>query len=117
MPPSRSGPMPQLSVVIPAKNESANIRPLIGEIRAALDGGYDYELIYIDDGSTDDTLEQLLALKREGFDRLRVLRHVSSCGQSTAVHSGVTAARSPWIVTLDADGQNDPADIPRMAAP
>ncbi|MBI2383801.1 MAG: glycosyltransferase family 2 protein [Gammaproteobacteria bacterium] len=102
------------SIVIPAKNESGNVAPLVGEIRAALDGRYDYELIYVDDGSTDDTVARLQALKDAGFPRLRILRHQASCGQSTAVRTGVKAAQAPWIVTLDADGQNDPADIPAL---
>lgn len=102
------------SVVIPARNESENIEPLAGEIRAALDGRYDYELIYVDDGSDDDTLARLQAIKRGGFERLRVLHYAPSCGQSTAIRTGVEAARAQWIVTLDADGQNDPADIPRL---
>lgn len=104
----------QLSVVIPCKNERGNIRPLIGEIRAALDGVLDYEVIYVDDGSTDDTLAQLQGVKKEGFNRLRILRHQASCGQSTAVRDGTKAAKGDWIATLDADGQNDPADIPKL---
>jgi len=104
----------ELSVVIPAKNEAENVESLAGEIRAALDGVLDYELIYVDDGSTDATLEVLRKLRAGGFDRLRILRHSRSCGQSTAILSGVKAARAPWIATLDGDGQNDPADIPRL---
>jgi dolichol-phosphate mannosyltransferase len=103
-----------ISVVIPAKNEAENVEPLINEIRAALDGRVDYELIYVDDGSTDDTAARLLAIREQGYGRLRILRHPQSCGQSTAIHTGVAAARAPWIVTLDADGQNDPADVPKL---
>ncbi len=104
-----------LSIVIPVRNESGNIAPLIAEIRAALDGHTDYELIYVDDGSRDDTPARLAEAARE-FPRLRVLRHRESCGQSTALHTGVRAARAEWVVTLDGDGQNDPADIPRLLA-
>lgn len=101
------------SIVIPVKNEADNIAPLVGEIRAACDGRFDYELIYVDDGSDDDTTDALLALQTE-FSRLRVLRHARNCGQSTGLRSGVRAARADWVVTLDGDGQNDPADIPAL---
>lgn len=101
----------ELSVVIPARNEAPNIAPLVGEIRAALDGRVDYEIIYVDDGSSDGTADAVRAVMRD-FPRLRLIRHAQSCGQSAAVHSGIAAARSAWIATLDADGQNDPADIP-----
>jgi dolichol-phosphate mannosyltransferase len=104
-----------LSVVIPVRNEAGNIAPLIAEIRAALDGRVDYELIYVDDGSGDDTPARLAEAAR-AFARLRVIRHRRSCGQSTAIHSGIRAARAEWIATLDGDGQNDPADIPRLLA-
>jgi glycosyltransferase involved in cell wall biosynthesis len=104
-----------LSVVIPVKNEQDNILPLLGEIYAALEGRYDYEVIYVDDGSTDASPD-VLAGARVSYPRLRVLRHATSCGQSTAVRTGVRAARADWIATLDGDGQNDPADIPGLMA-
>ncbi len=104
-----------LSLVIPVFNEADNIQPLIDEIRAALDGRLEYEVIYVNDGSTDDTLARLQAA-RAGFHRLRILSHRCSCGQSTAVRTGVKAARAPWIATLDGDGQNDPADVPALYA-
>jgi dolichol-phosphate mannosyltransferase len=104
-----------LSIVIPVKNEQDNILPLLEEIHAALEGRYDYEVIYVDDGS-DDASPRILAEARGRFPRLRVLRHAGSCGQSTAVRTGVRAARAPWIATLDGDGQNDPADIPNLMA-
>jgi len=104
-----------LSVVIPVRNEAGNIRPLVEEIRAALKALSNYEIIYVDDGSTDATPAELRALKAE-YSELRVIRHAHSCGQSTAVRSGVKAARFEWIATLDGDGQNDPADIPKLIA-
>jgi len=108
-------PIRSLSVVIPVRNEAGNIRPLLEEISAALAGLMDYEVIYVNDGSTDGTGPELHALKPE-YSELRVIRHAHSCGQSTAVRSGVKAARGEWIATLDGDGQNDPADIPKLIA-
>jgi dolichol-phosphate mannosyltransferase len=105
----------ELSVVVPVFNEQDNLKPLIDEIHAALEGRLDYEIIYVNDGSTDETLAILDAL-HQNDERLRVLSHARSCGQSTAVRTGVKAARSPWIATLDGDGQNDPADILSMYA-
>ena len=101
-----------VSLVIPVFNEEDNIDPLLAEIQAAL-GAVDYEVIYVDDGSTDATPLRLRAIA-QSCDRLRVIRHAHSCGQSTAVCTGVRHARAPWIATLDGDGQNDPADIPKM---
>lgn len=103
----------ELSVIVPVKNEQENILPLLTEIQAALEGKSEYEVIYIDDGSTDRTPTMLTEAMRE-FPRLRVLSHAQSCGQSAAVISGVRAARGEWIATLDGDGQNDPADIPNL---
>ncbi len=102
-----------LSVVIPARNEAPNVAPLVTEIRRALDGRVDYEIVYVDDGSSDATAAEIRRLG-DGFPRLRLLRHRSSCGQSMAIATGVKAARADWVATLDADGQNDPADIPRL---
>ncbi|MEJ0087555.1 MAG: glycosyltransferase family 2 protein [Pseudomonadota bacterium] len=102
------------SVVVPVCNEAENVEPLAREIDAAL-GGRAYEMIFVDDGSTDDTAAILLKLKSV-LPALRVLRHSFRSGQSAAVASGVRAARAPWIATLDGDGQNDPADIPKLIA-
>jgi dolichol-phosphate mannosyltransferase len=104
-----------LSVVIPVRNEAANIAPLVSEIRAALDGRLDYEIVYVDDGSSDGTVAEIERLQR-GLPALRLVRHRARAGQSAAVRTGVKAARAPWIATLDGDGQNDPADIPRLWA-
>jgi dolichol-phosphate mannosyltransferase len=103
----------ELSIVIPARNEAPNVAPLVAEIGAALDGVVNYEIVYVDDGSGDDTAGAIRAAMRGGAP-VRLLRHAKSCGQSSAVRSGVLAARAPWIATLDADGQNDPADIKKL---
>ena len=104
-----------LSVVIPVKNEQDNILPLLAEIGAALEDRCEYEVIYVDDGS-DDATPRVLDEARAQYPRLRILRHARSCGQSTAIRTGVKAARAEWIATLDGDGQNDPADIPKLLA-
>lgn len=102
-----------LSVVVPVRNEAENIGPLIAEIHAALEGAVEFEVIYVDDGSSDATPARL-ADARARHGRLRTLRHAQSCGQSAAIATGVLAARGIWIATLDGDGQNDPADIPSL---
>lgn len=107
--------MPQLSVVVPVFNERDNVKPLIDEIVAALRGRYDFEIVYVDDCSKDDSLAVLQGLKQQ-VPELRIIRHISQSGQSTAVRNGVKAARGSWIATLDGDGQNDPADIPKLLA-
>jgi dolichol-phosphate mannosyltransferase len=107
--------MPALSVVVPVFNEEGNVAPLVGEILAALRGQVDFEIVYIDDDSKDATRARLQALKAE-VPELRVLHHVRQSGQSTAIRNGVKAARGAWIATLDGDGQNDPADIPKLLA-
>ena len=107
--------MPLLSVVVPVFNERDNVMPLIREIVVALRGRIDFEIVYVDDASKDDTLAVLAAAKAE-VPELRVLRHLSQSGQSAAVRNGVKAARGAWIATLDGDGQNDPADIPKLLA-
>jgi dolichol-phosphate mannosyltransferase len=104
----------EFSVVVPVCNEAENVEPLAREIDAALNTR-SYEMIFVDDGSTDDTVAVLGRLK-SSMPALRVLRHSFRGGQSAAVASGVRAARAPWIATLDGDGQNDPADIPKLIA-
>lgn len=103
-----------VSVVVPVRDEADNIISFILEIRGALDGVVAYELIYVDDGSTDATPQRLAHVRQRILPALRVIRHREPCGQSTAIWTGVKAARAAWIVTLDGDGQNDPADIPRL---
>lgn len=100
----------ELSVVVPVRDEAGNIESLIGEIGQALDGVCDYEIIYVDDGSRDETPQRLNGL-RGRCPRLRILSHRQSCGQSAALLTGVRAAQAPLVATLDGDGQNDPADL------
>jgi glycosyltransferase involved in cell wall biosynthesis len=102
-----------LSVVIPVKDEADNIAPLFEEIRVSLDGIVDYEVLFIDDGSKDATAAKVSQLPGDR-PRWRLLRHATSCGQSAAIRTGVKAAQGAWIATLDGDGQNDPADIPKL---
>lgn len=104
---------PLVSVVVPVRNEAPNILPLVAEIEAAL-AAVPHEIVYVDDGSDDETPAMLA--QAAATAPLRSLRHVRSCGQSAAVVTGVKAARGRWIATLDGDGQNDPADIPRLLA-
>ncbi len=106
---------PQLSVVVPVHDEAGNVAPLVREVVDALRGLVAFELVYVDDASGDATLAELQDLRRE-VPELRVLRHAVRAGQSTAIRNGVKAARAPWIATLDGDGQNDPADLPRLLA-
>jgi dolichol-phosphate mannosyltransferase len=104
---------PEMSVVVPVKNEAENIQPLIEEICAALAGKISFEIVYVDDGSDDETPQKLRDMQAR-LDNLRVVTHRRSCGQSTAVRTGVKQAQGRVIATLDGDGQNDPADIPAL---
>lgn len=105
----------QFSIVIPVYNEAGSVLPLVAEVTRALTGAGDWELIYVDDGSTDGTAAELQRAGQQ-CPALRVLRHAQRCGQSSALLNGVRAARGTWILTLDGDGQNDPADIPLLIA-
>lgn len=107
--------VPLVSVVVPVHNEAGNVIPLVGEIETALSGLEPFEIIYVNDGSTDATGDELAGLMQTR-PHLRRIDHVRGCGQSAAVRSGVRAARAPVVVTLDGDGQNDPAFIPQMIA-
>ncbi|HEX4027259.1 MAG TPA: glycosyltransferase family 2 protein [Rhizomicrobium sp.] len=101
-----------ISVVVPVKDEAGNVGPLAREIAAALNAR-PHEIIFVDDGSSDGTGEALAGLKAE-IPQLRVLRHARNLGQSRGIRTGVQAAKGGIIVTLDGDGQNDPADIPKL---
>ena len=105
--------MISVSVVIPAKNEEGNISRLVDEVCTALDRRFIYEIIYINDGSTDHTLDEIYRLQKN-IPNLKVWSHQSSAGQSRALYHGIIFAEYPIIATLDADGQNDPSDIPAM---
>ena len=115
LPPHGLRPAPALSVVIPVHDEADNVGPLAAETHAALDGRVEFEIVYVDDASGDDTPQRLRELARND-PRLRVLRHRVNAGQSTALLTGVRHARGALIATLDGDGQNDPADIPALLA-
>ena len=104
---------PEYSVVVPVHDEAANVAALADEIAAAF-AGEAYEMIFVDDRSRDDTRAALRALKARQ-PTLRVLHHPANAGQSRAIRTGVLASRGDIIVTLDGDGQNDPADAPRLA--
>ena len=106
---------PQLTVVVPVFNEEGNVRALLDEIVAALRGNVAFEAIFVDDASRDGTLAALQAA-RDGIPELRILAHDAQAGQSRAIRDGVRAARAPWVATLDGDGQNDPADLPKLVA-
>jgi dolichol-phosphate mannosyltransferase len=106
---------PALSVVVPVKDEAENAAPLAREIAQALRDSPAHEIIFVDDGSSDGTAQRLTALRSE-IPQLRVLRHGRNLGQSRAIRTGVMAARGEIIATLDGDGQNDPADLPRLLA-
>ncbi|MDD4616046.1 MAG: glycosyltransferase family 2 protein [Alphaproteobacteria bacterium] len=108
---------PLVSVVIPLLDESGNVLPLIDEISAALEGyaavGQAYEIICVDDGSTDATAQEVQQAK-EINPRVRLIRHSKRLGMSAAIRNGIRRAASKWILTIDGDRQNDPADAPRL---
>lgn len=107
--------LPELSVVVPVKDEVDNAVPLLMEICTALRGKTTFEVLFVDDASGDGTVEALLAARPQAPE-LRVLKHLKNSGQSRAVRTGVIAARGRLVATLDGDGQNDPADIPLLLA-
>lgn len=106
---------PEVSLVIPTLNERENLAPLVEEIADAMHGVARYEIVFVDDGSTDGSAEALQRLMA-AEPRIRCVRHDRRCGKSAALLTGVTAARAPVVATLDADRQNDPHDLPAMLA-
>lgn len=102
---------PRLSVVIAVYNEAENVAAVLDELMTALAGVAPFEVVFVDDGSTDATAGQITALAHPA---IRLLRHDRRCGKTAALRTGATAARAEWIATMDGDGQNDPADIPAM---
>ncbi|MEM9435526.1 MAG: glycosyltransferase family 2 protein [Pseudomonadota bacterium] len=106
---------PDISIVVPMKNEAENVTPLVAAIEAAC-GPLQYEIVLVDDGSDDGTARAIGGLM-ETRSQLRLVRHARSGGQSAAVHSGVLAARAPIICTMDGDGQNPPENVPSLVAP
>lgn len=104
----------QVSLVIPMYKEEENVRPLVEESARALSSFSDFEIVVVDDCSSDNTFDRLVEMQAE-IPQLRVLRHEKNAGQSVAVINGVKAAKFDWIATIDGDGQNDPADIPNLA--
>lgn len=103
----------EVSIVVPVHNEADNINALIAEIVTAMNQAKAYEIIYVDDGSNDNTAA-VLKQALQHVKTLRVICHQQNCGQSAALYTGVKAASYSYIATLDGDGQNDPADIPRL---
>jgi len=110
-----TGDSPRISVVVPVMNEEGNVETLLNEIVTALRGLSSFEALFVDDLSSDGTLAKLQALKSE-VPELRVIAHDVNCGQSAAIRSGILNARGQLIITLDGDGQNNPADIPKLLA-
>lgn len=108
---------PSLSVVIPVYNEEENLEPLLEELFPILNKiGSAFEVICVDDASTDDSYAVLCSLK-DKYAELRIIQHRMNCGESAAEATGFANARGEWIVTMDADQQNDPADIPLLLDP
>ena len=107
--------MTDISIVIPMRNEAGNIDALVGDIAKACAPVGVYEIVVVDDGSTDATADRARALAAD--HPVRLIHHPTSAGQSAAVHSGVLAARGRFICTLDGDGQNPPSELPKLAQP
>src|SRR3954471_9725646 len=104
---------PAVSVVVPVRNEAGNIAPLVAEIAAAIGEQWPFEVVYVDDGSSDGTAAELKRLMAQ-HPWLRCVRHRHSCGQSSAVRTGVQNARGTIVATIDGDGQNDPRFVPAL---
>lgn len=107
---------PSISIVVPVHNEADNITPLINDIVGVMADGLKYEIIVVDDASTDGSRRIIQAIVKQ-YRHCRLLCNPVQAGQSAAVHSGVLAARGPLVCTLDGDGQNPPSELPRLLAP
>lgn len=107
-------PTEALSVIVPMYNEAGNAEPLVREIADALKQHPNFEIVVVDDGSSDSTLNELTEAQKT-IPQLKIVKHKTNFGQSVGVVSGARAAQNPWIATLDGDGQNDPADLPNLA--
>lgn len=105
----------QYSIVIPVLNEQDNVLPLIEELFAVLGDGPAFEVVFVDDGSTDETAARIETTAGR-FPSVHLIRHGRRCGKSAALRTGIGGARAPWIVTMDGDGQNDPRDVPNLRA-
>jgi len=107
--------IPMLSIIVPMHNEAGHVVGLMAEIDRALASFGPLEIIAVDDGSRDRTVDELAAVQKVS-PILRIVRHAANCGQSQATISGLLAARAEWVLTLDGDGQNDPADAAKLIA-
>lgn len=107
-----AGQSPDVSIVVPMHNEAGNAASLVREIAAAL-SGRQFEIVAVNDASTDATLAELTEIKAE-VPQLRIVSHRKNAGQSRAVRTGILSARAPIVATLDGDGQNPPADLPTL---
>ncbi|MEM8793318.1 MAG: glycosyltransferase family 2 protein [Pseudomonadota bacterium] len=112
----KTASQPRFTVVAPMLNEAGNVAQMAREIAEACAPLAPFEAIFVNDGSTDQTSERISELRAE-FPWLREVRHEKPCGQSAAVRSGVIAARAPVVCTIDGDGQNPPAEIPKLVTP
>ena len=106
--------LPPLSLVIPVFNEAGNIGDVLREAHEALKDHFDIEIIAVDDGSDDGTVEAIAAISHE-IPAVKTIRHPKRSGKSAGLRTGFIAARGPWVATMDGDGQNDPCDIVKMA--
>lgn len=111
--PRRTEDEPRASVVIAVLDEAENVAAVCEETLREMERAGAFEIVFVDDGSTDATPDILQGIA-DRDPRVRLVRHDRRCGKSQAVRSGVLAARAPWVATLDGDGQNDPADLPDM---